>query len=66
MLRYRKAGKNDCASASGSHSCAGQAKKDHDAGDWSYVAKGTCDKAGGKWLLPPLLLLSNSLIFAAT
>ena len=43
-----KAGKNDCASASGSHSCAGQAKKDNDMGDWKYVAKGTCEKMGGK------------------
>jgi uncharacterized membrane protein len=43
-----KAGANDCASASGSHSCAGQAKKDNDSGDWKYVAKGTCEKMGGK------------------
>ena len=43
-----KAGHNDCASATGSHSCAGQAKTDNDAGDWKYVAKGTCEKMGGK------------------
>jgi uncharacterized membrane protein len=43
-----KAGSNDCASVSGSHSCAGQAKKDNDAGDWKYVAKGSCQKMGGK------------------
>ena len=42
-----QAGQNDCASASGSHSCAGTATKDNDAGDWKYVAKGTCDKMGG-------------------
>jgi uncharacterized membrane protein len=42
-----KAGANDCASASGSHSCAGQAAKDNDPGDWKYVAKGTCEKMGG-------------------
>lgn len=42
-----KAGENDCASANGSHSCAGQAKKDMDANEWKYVAKGTCEKAGG-------------------
>lgn len=42
-----KAGKNDCASVNGSHSCAGQATKDNDAGDWKYVAKGTCQKMGG-------------------
>lgn len=43
-----KAGKNDCASASGSHACAGQSKKDNDAGDFKYVAKGSCEKMGGK------------------
>lgn len=35
------AGKNDCA-ATGSNSCAGQAKMDYDAKSWKYVAKGTC------------------------
>lgn len=43
-----KAGQNDCATASGSHSCAGQAKTDKDVHEWKYVAKGTCVKAGGK------------------
>lgn len=43
-----KAGQNDCASSNGSHSCAGQAKTDNDATEWKYVAKGTCEKAGGK------------------
>ena len=43
-----KAGANDCAAADGSHSCAGQAKKDNDVQDWKYVAKGTCEKMGGK------------------
>jgi uncharacterized membrane protein len=43
-----KAGQNDCAATNGSHSCAGQSKADMDAGDWKYVAKGTCEKAGGK------------------
>lgn len=47
-----KAGQNDCASVSGSHSCAGQAKKDKDAGEWKFVAKGTCDKLGGKMAAP--------------
>ncbi|UTH72593.1 DUF2282 domain-containing protein [Chromobacterium sp. IIBBL 290-4] len=42
-----QAGKNDCASATGAHSCAGQAKVDKDPGDWKYVAKGSCDKMGG-------------------
>ncbi len=43
-----KAGQNDCASATGSHSCAGQAKKDNDPAEWKFVAKGTCAKLGGK------------------
>jgi uncharacterized membrane protein len=47
-----KAGQNDCASASGSHSCAGQATADMLAGEWKYVAKGTCEKAGGKLAAP--------------
>src|SRR6185369_17841138 len=34
-----KAGQNDCASASGSHSCAGTATKDKDPGDWKYVER---------------------------
>ena len=42
-----KAGKNDCASADGSHSCAGQAAKDNDPNEWKYVAKGECAKMGG-------------------
>lgn len=42
-----KAGKNDCAS--GTHSCAGQAKTDADAAEWVKVPAGLCDKlAGGK------------------
>jgi uncharacterized membrane protein len=47
-----KAGKNDCASANGSHSCAGQAKVDNGASEWKYVAKGTCEKEGGKTTPP--------------
>ena len=43
-----KAGQNDCANASGTHSCAGQSKVDMDAGEWKYAAKGTCEKMGGK------------------
>lgn len=43
-----KAGKNDCANASGTHSCAGQAKKDNDPGDFKFVAKGSCEQMGGK------------------
>ena len=47
-----KAGANDCASTSGSHSCAGQSKADNDPKDWKYVAKGTCEKMGGM-MKPP-------------
>ena len=36
-----------CASASGSHSCAGQAKADKLPDEWKFVAKGTCEKLGG-------------------
>lgn len=47
-LGVAKAGQNDCASANGSHSCAGQAKTDNDPNEWKFVAKGTCEKMGGK------------------
>ena len=43
-----KAGQNDCANASGTHAFAGESKKENDPKDWKYVAKGTCEKAGGK------------------
>jgi uncharacterized membrane protein len=42
-----KAGQNDCANLSGSHSCAGQAKTDMDPNEWKYVAKGTCKDLKG-------------------
>jgi uncharacterized membrane protein len=41
-----KAGQNDCGTAT--HGCSGQAKADNDATEWKFVAKGTCEKAGGK------------------
>ncbi|MFM0643145.1 DUF2282 domain-containing protein [Paraburkholderia bryophila] len=43
-----KAGQNDCASKTGVHSCAGEAKIDNDQGDFKTVPKGTCKKMGGK------------------
>lgn len=43
-----KAGQNDCANLSGSHSCAGQSKVDDAADEWKYVAEGTCKDLGGK------------------
>jgi uncharacterized membrane protein len=42
-----KAGQNDCANLAGTHSCAGQSKVDNDAGEWKYVAKGTCKDMKG-------------------
>jgi uncharacterized membrane protein len=45
-----KAGQNDCAA--GKHSCAGQSKADNDPMDWKYVAKGSCEKVGGKTMAP--------------
>ena len=41
-----KTGQNDCGTAQ--HTCAGKAKKDGAPDDWKYVAKGTCEKLGGK------------------
>jgi uncharacterized membrane protein len=41
-----KAGQNDCGTAH--HTCAGKAKKDKQPDEWKYVAKGTCEKLGGK------------------
>jgi uncharacterized membrane protein len=41
-----KAGQNDCGTAT--HTCAGMAKKDNAPDEWKYVAKGTCEKLGGK------------------
>jgi len=43
-----KAGQNDCANLSGSHSCAGLSKVDHAVDDWKYVPKGTCKDLKGK------------------
>ena len=42
-----KAGQNDCANLSGSHSCQGQSKLDMDKGEWKYVAKGECKTMNG-------------------
>ena len=42
-----KAGQNDCANLSGSHSCAGQSKVDNAKDEWKYVAEGTCKTMNG-------------------
>jgi uncharacterized membrane protein len=43
-----KAGQNDCANLSGSHSCAGQATTDNAPEEWKLIPKGTCKELGGK------------------
>ncbi|MBS0444364.1 MAG: DUF2282 domain-containing protein [Proteobacteria bacterium] len=43
-----KPGQNDCSNEAGTHSCAGQSKADMSLDDWKYVAKGSCQKLGGK------------------
>jgi len=54
-----KAGQNDCANLSGTHSCAGQTKDNMSTNDWKYVAKGTCkdlkglSEAEAKAAMPP-------------
>jgi uncharacterized membrane protein len=45
-----KAGQNECAA--GKNSCAGTSKKDNDPTAWKLVAKGTCEKMGGKLSAP--------------
>jgi uncharacterized membrane protein len=42
-----KAGANDCADATGTHSCAGQAKVDNDPTEYKYTPTGTCTGMGG-------------------
>ena len=45
-----KAGQNDCAA--GKHACAGQSTVDNDPVSWKYVAKGSCEKMGGRTAAP--------------
>ncbi len=42
-----KAGKNDCASSDGVHSCKGQGAKDANTHDWLSVPAGLCAKLAG-------------------
>lgn len=42
-----KAGANDCASSTGSHSCAGMSKVDADPSEWIYVPVGYCERIVG-------------------
>lgn len=41
-----KKAQNDCGTSK--HSCAGKAAADNDPEEWKFMAKGTCEKAGGK------------------
>lgn len=43
-----EAGKNDCGGTSSKHACAGQSKVSKDPDAFKFVAKGTCEKMGGK------------------
>jgi len=48
-----KAGYNDCANASKTHSCKGLSKIDGAKGEWIYVPKGLCKKIAGGSRKPP-------------
>ena len=43
-----EAGKNDCGGTSSKHACAGQSKVSKDPDSFKFVAKGSCEKMGGK------------------
>jgi uncharacterized membrane protein len=45
-----KKAQNDCGTSK--HSCAGKATADNDPEEWKFVAKGTCEKSGGKLTKP--------------
>ena len=47
-----KAGKNDCASKTAGHACAGQSTKNGDKQSFIVLPKGTCDKIVGGTTTP--------------
>lgn len=47
-----KAGKNDCAAADGTHSCAGLAKNDGGGNEWVLLPSGTCERIVGALTAP--------------
>jgi uncharacterized membrane protein len=47
-----KAGKNDCGSSNGTHSCAARSKKDGDKNEWLLVPNGLCNKLVGGSTVP--------------
>ena len=42
-----KAGANDCANLTGTHTCAGQSRASMHPAEWKYVPKGTCKEMNG-------------------
>ncbi len=47
-LGIAKAGKNDCGSTDGRHTCSGKSTVDLDPTEWVYIPSGTlCEKLGG-------------------
>jgi uncharacterized membrane protein len=42
-----KAGKNDCSSKDGAHSCAGSAKVSGNKNEWILLPKGSCERIVG-------------------
>jgi uncharacterized membrane protein len=49
-----KAGKNDCAAADGTHSCAGLSKNDGDGKEWVLLPSGTCERIVGALIVPKI------------
>jgi len=47
-----KAGQNDCGASDGAHGCSSLATVDNAPTEWKWVAKGTCEKLGGKTTPP--------------
>jgi len=54
-----KAGQNDCATKTGSHSCAGQGKKDNDPADWKKYLQALAKKLVAKLTQQKLLNISS-------
>ena len=50
LRRQRRPAGTSCAA--GGSACSGQSSVDNDPASWKYVAKGTCEKVGGKTMAP--------------
>lgn len=46
-----KAGKNDCGSLDGKHSCSNQSTVTNSDQEWVYVPAGTCEKITGGFVV---------------